>query len=77
MNLCETEDSGLVKLPCYKAVPTLVPLRISALSKLSPTMRLLLHSRTESTVGLIESALLLKLEPILNVSLTVASFRKI
>nr|XP_054766791.1 transformation/transcription domain-associated protein-like [Lytechinus pictus] len=35
MNLCETEDSGLVKLPCYKAVPSLVPLRISALNALA------------------------------------------
>ena len=35
MNLCEVDDSVLVKLPCYKSVPSLVPLRISALSKLS------------------------------------------
>ncbi|XP_072179557.1 transformation/transcription domain-associated protein-like [Diadema setosum] len=35
MNLCETEDSGLVKLPCYKSVPSLVPLRISALNALA------------------------------------------
>ncbi|XP_077870553.1 transformation/transcription domain-associated protein [Saccoglossus kowalevskii] len=35
VNLCEAEDSHLVKLPCYKAVPTLVPLRTSALNALA------------------------------------------
>ncbi|XP_077979126.1 transformation/transcription domain-associated protein-like [Glandiceps talaboti] len=35
LNLCEAEDAQLVKLPCYKSVPSLVPLRVSALSALS------------------------------------------
>lgn len=34
LNLCEAEDSALTKLPCYKSLPSLVPLRIAALSKL-------------------------------------------
>lgn len=33
LNLCEAEDSALTKLPCYKSLPSLVPLRIAALSK--------------------------------------------
>lgn len=33
MNLCELDDAMLVKLPCYKSVPSLVPLRVSALSE--------------------------------------------
>ncbi|XP_070565955.1 transformation/transcription domain-associated protein-like isoform X2 [Ptychodera flava] len=35
LNLCEAEDAVLVKLPCYKSVPSLVPLRISALNALA------------------------------------------
>ncbi len=31
--MCEAEDSVLLKLPCYKSVSNLVPLRKSALSK--------------------------------------------
>ena len=31
--MCEAEDSVLLKLPCYKSVTNLVPLRKSALSK--------------------------------------------
>ena len=33
LNLCEAEDSALTKLPCYKSLPSLVPLRIAALSE--------------------------------------------
>lgn len=33
LNLCEAEDAALMKLPCYKSLPSLVPLRIAALSK--------------------------------------------
>lgn len=36
LNLCEAEDSALTKLPCYKSLPSLVPLRIAALSKCVP-----------------------------------------
>lgn len=32
LNLCEAEDAALMKLPCYKSLPSLVPLRIAALS---------------------------------------------
>lgn len=35
LNLCEAEDAALMKLPCYKSLPSLVPLRIAALSKYS------------------------------------------
>ncbi|XP_038044323.1 transformation/transcription domain-associated protein-like isoform X2 [Patiria miniata] len=35
VNLCEVEDAMLTKLPCYKNVPSLVPLRISALNALA------------------------------------------
>ncbi|EPQ15807.1 Transformation/transcription domain-associated protein [Myotis brandtii] len=35
LNLCEAEDSALTKLPCYKSVPSLVPLRIAALNALA------------------------------------------
>ncbi|PIK62231.1 putative transformation/transcription domain-associated protein [Apostichopus japonicus] len=35
MNLCELDDAMLVKLPCYKSVPSLVPLRVSALKALA------------------------------------------
>uniref|UniRef100_UPI00358FE8D5 transformation/transcription domain-associated protein-like isoform X3 n=1 Tax=Myxine glutinosa TaxID=7769 RepID=UPI00358FE8D5 len=33
--LCEAEDATLVKLPCYKSLPSLVPLRIAALNALA------------------------------------------
>lgn len=33
LNLCEAEDAALMKLPCYKSLPSLVPLRIAALSE--------------------------------------------
>lgn len=32
LNLCEAEDAALMKLPCYKSLSSLVPLRIAALS---------------------------------------------
>ncbi|XP_047464622.1 transformation/transcription domain-associated protein isoform X4 [Mugil cephalus] len=35
LNLCEAEDAGLMKLPCYKSLPSLVPLRIAALNALA------------------------------------------
>ncbi|PNI89690.1 TRRAP isoform 7 [Pan troglodytes] len=35
LNLCEAEDSALTKLPCYKSLPSLVPLRIAALNALA------------------------------------------
>ncbi|XP_075949483.1 transformation/transcription domain-associated protein isoform X4 [Anarhichas minor] len=35
LNLCETEDAALMKLPCYKSLPSLVPLRIAALNALA------------------------------------------
>ncbi|MGH0116979.1 UNVERIFIED_CONTAM: hypothetical protein FKN15_024924 [Acipenser sinensis] len=35
LNLCESEDAALVKLPCYKSLPSLVPLRIAALNALA------------------------------------------
>ncbi|XP_058851892.1 transformation/transcription domain-associated protein isoform X5 [Acipenser ruthenus] len=35
LNLCEAEDTALVKLPCYKSLPSLVPLRIAALNALA------------------------------------------
>ncbi|KAJ7305883.1 hypothetical protein JRQ81_010249, partial [Phrynocephalus forsythii] len=35
LNLCEAEDSALMKLPCYKSLPSLVPLRIAALNALA------------------------------------------
>ncbi|KAI2658552.1 Transformation/transcription domain-associated protein [Labeo rohita] len=35
LNLCESEDAGLMKLPCYKSLPSLVPLRIAALNALA------------------------------------------
>ena len=31
LNLCEAEDAVLLKLPCYKSVSNLVPLRKSAM----------------------------------------------
>ena len=37
LNLCEAEDAALMKLPCYKSLPSLVPLRIAALSKFGPS----------------------------------------
>ena len=33
LSLCEADDTQLSKLPCYKAVHSLTPLRKSALSK--------------------------------------------
>ena len=33
LNICEAEDSSLQKLPCYKSVKNLVPLRKSGLRK--------------------------------------------
>ena len=33
LNLCEAEDSVLLKLPCYKTVTDLVPLRKSAMGE--------------------------------------------
>jgi len=33
LSLCEADDSQLLKLPCYKTVQSLTPLRKSALSK--------------------------------------------
>ena len=33
--MCEAEDAVLLKLPCYKSVSNLIPLRKSALSKFS------------------------------------------
>ncbi|XP_033101198.1 transformation/transcription domain-associated protein-like isoform X1 [Anneissia japonica] len=35
MNLCEAEDAVLSKLPCYKSVTSLIPLRIGALKALA------------------------------------------
>uniref|UniRef100_A0A3Q2UJ62 Transformation/transcription domain-associated protein n=1 Tax=Fundulus heteroclitus TaxID=8078 RepID=A0A3Q2UJ62_FUNHE len=35
LNLCEAEDAALMKLPCYKSLPSLVPLRIAALDALA------------------------------------------
>ncbi|XP_043109494.1 transformation/transcription domain-associated protein isoform X1 [Puntigrus tetrazona] len=35
LNLCEAEDAALMKLPCYKSLPSLVPLRIAALNALA------------------------------------------
>uniref|UniRef100_A0A8C3CL18 Transformation/transcription domain associated protein n=1 Tax=Cairina moschata TaxID=8855 RepID=A0A8C3CL18_CAIMO len=35
LNLCEAEDNALMKLPCYKSLPSLVPLRIAALNALA------------------------------------------
>ncbi|KAI8515281.1 hypothetical protein Bbelb_060940, partial [Branchiostoma belcheri] len=35
LNLCEAEDSMLIKLPCYKNMQSLTPLRISALNALA------------------------------------------
>ncbi|XP_072415930.1 transformation/transcription domain-associated protein isoform X1 [Chiloscyllium punctatum] len=35
LNLCEAEDVALMKLPCYKSLPSLVPLRIAALNALA------------------------------------------
>ena len=33
LTLCDTDDVSLAKLPCYKSVPLLVPLRVSGLGK--------------------------------------------
>ena len=33
LNLCEADDAALLKLPCYKSVNNLVPLKKSGLSK--------------------------------------------
>ncbi|XP_078728881.1 transformation/transcription domain-associated protein isoform X3 [Lampetra fluviatilis] len=35
LTLCEAEDAALMKLPCYKSLPSLVPLRIAALKALA------------------------------------------
>ncbi|KAM4631836.1 transformation/transcription domain-associated protein isoform 1-T1 [Discoglossus pictus] len=35
LNLCEAEDATLMKLPCYKSLSSLVPLRIAALNALA------------------------------------------
>uniref|UniRef100_S4RST8 Transformation/transcription domain-associated protein n=1 Tax=Petromyzon marinus TaxID=7757 RepID=S4RST8_PETMA len=35
LTLCEAEDAVLMKLPCYKSLPSLVPLRIAALKALA------------------------------------------
>ncbi|XP_077358463.1 transformation/transcription domain-associated protein isoform X1 [Festucalex cinctus] len=35
LNLCEADDATLMKLPCYKSLPSLVPLRIAALNALA------------------------------------------
>ncbi|XP_048847031.1 transformation/transcription domain-associated protein isoform X2 [Brienomyrus brachyistius] len=35
LNLCEAEDATLMKLACYKSLPSLVPLRIAALNALA------------------------------------------
>ncbi|XP_034049033.1 transformation/transcription domain-associated protein isoform X2 [Thalassophryne amazonica] len=35
LHLCEAEDAALMKLPCYKSLPSLVPLRIAALNALA------------------------------------------
>uniref|UniRef100_A0AAY5KGU4 Transformation/transcription domain-associated protein n=1 Tax=Esox lucius TaxID=8010 RepID=A0AAY5KGU4_ESOLU len=35
LNLCEAEDAALMKLPCYKSLSSLVPLRIAALNALA------------------------------------------
>ena len=35
LSLCEADDAGLQKLPCYKSITKLVPLRKSALRALS------------------------------------------
>lgn len=42
LSLCEADDSQLLKLPCYKTVQSLTPLRKSALSKYSQP-RLKIH----------------------------------
>ena len=34
LTLCDSDDSVLSKLPCYKGVPSLVPLKICGLCKL-------------------------------------------
>lgn len=39
LNLCEAEDAGLMKLACYKSLPSLVPLRIAALSEYCVCLR--------------------------------------
>lgn len=33
LNMCEADDTALLKLPCYKSISNLVPLRKSALSE--------------------------------------------
>lgn len=35
VNLCDADDTALLKLPCYKSVSNLVPLRKSALKALA------------------------------------------
>uniref|UniRef100_A0A8D0CJ78 Transformation/transcription domain-associated protein n=1 Tax=Scleropages formosus TaxID=113540 RepID=A0A8D0CJ78_SCLFO len=35
LNLCEADDAALMKLACYKSLPSLVPLRIAALNALA------------------------------------------
>lgn len=34
-NVCDVTDAGLSKLPCYKSIPSLVPLRKAAMKALS------------------------------------------
>lgn len=41
VTLCEAEDTTLQKLPCYKSVKNLAPLRKSALRRCSASLRLL------------------------------------
>ena len=35
MNLCDSDDQTLAKLPCYRSVPSLVPLKVSGLAALA------------------------------------------
>ena len=35
LTLCDSEDIALAKLPCYRSVPSLVPLKVSGLAALA------------------------------------------
>ena len=35
LTLCDSDDTTLAKLPCYRSVPSLVPLKVSALAALA------------------------------------------
>ena len=35
LTLCDSDDSVLSKLPCYRAIPSLVPLKVSGLAALA------------------------------------------